>query len=242
MDSQEERSHFQSQDLFVDNVSDNVGRQILAQLQKMDKRLDAMSKDISKLKSSIPTSNSFTMMACSFKRKLLIFLKNMFTKKPWLNQQADMEFKTEIRRLLKKEGFNNDSDAYRTVVQWATSKFTDLRNQLRRKIIQEITAGNSIMAMTVEEFCKKFLGPFISASEDVTSEDRVRLCLVLRSFIHKKKIGDGNECIDFWGSFHSFYGQVLDSEEERKWERLASIDQRRVNKQIEASENQSSEM
>lgn len=84
------------------------------------------------------------METCTFKKKLNTYLRSKFSQNPWLNSQTDIDFKMEVKRHLRQEGFTDDASAYKTVVSWCTSKFTDLRNQLRRKILFEVKGGKDL--------------------------------------------------------------------------------------------------
>ncbi|CAC5357347.1 unnamed protein product [Mytilus coruscus] len=98
-----------------------------------------------------------------------------------------------------------------------------------------IKNGKDVQAIPLQDFCKTYLESYASsASIDVgDSPDRIQFCLVLRSFLHSKKLNvEGSDELeffdDFWAKIGEYYEEVVKTDDERKWDRLRIIDNRRM--------------
>ncbi|XP_076079455.1 uncharacterized protein LOC143049682 [Mytilus galloprovincialis] len=236
----DEQDH--SQDLFAppeNPAGASAGsKEILNKLVKMEKILQELSADVLYLKrQSEQKGQSFLMEECSFKKKLNTYLREKFSANPWLNTTSDIGFKNEVKSHLDKEGFKGQGHAFKMVVQWSASKFTDYRNQLRRKISLDIKSGKDVQAMELDEFSKVFLGPFCNSS-DVLAPKRRQLSLLLRSFLNKHKLNtNGSDevefFLDFWGKFKDYFGEIQVINDPEKWKVLQELDSRRTKRRQE---------
>ncbi|XP_052063938.1 uncharacterized protein LOC127703940 [Mytilus californianus] len=113
-------------------------------------------------------------------KKLNIFLKNQFTRIPWLDIKTNTEFKNEVNRNLKNDGYTNDAMAFKSVITWSLGRYTDYRNQLRRKIITELKKED-LAVVPIEEFAQSIIGGYCSSGVDDSSPERTQLCLLLVS-------------------------------------------------------------
>ncbi|VDI83432.1 Hypothetical predicted protein [Mytilus galloprovincialis] len=181
-------------------------------LKTLEKKIDRLNEEVCGQKKA--AASNFNIDTCTFKKKLNIFLKNSFSKRPWLQTQIDHEFKAEVQRHLKSEGYSSDPSAYKQIIN----------EQKKEPILGRIN---------IEEFAAVILTPYCSLGEKVDSQDRVRFCLILRSFMHKKNMLDSCEVLevtaDFWQYFKDFYEENMSSADcPRKWEVLAGIDKKRM--------------
>ncbi|XP_063425515.1 uncharacterized protein LOC134709277 [Mytilus trossulus] len=259
LDSQEE-GDLSQRDLFAEALSSeqdpghyaqgipqNVGNEILKTLMKLEKNLEGVMKDVAALKRQ-QNDGAFSMETCTFKKRLNVFLKEKFSRCPWLKTQSDLEFKNEVRKCLKQDNFQTNTLAYRSVNQWATTRFTEYRNQLRRKLMSDIKNGKDVQAMPLQEFCKTYLESYASsASVDVgDSPERIQVSLVLRSFTHSQKLNvEGSDELefftDFWAKVMEYYDEVTKKDDERKWDKLKMLDNRRMT-QRQAAQQPGNEM
>ncbi|XP_052076594.1 uncharacterized protein LOC127714552 isoform X2 [Mytilus californianus] len=250
-DSQEERQDdlpSQSQDLFPEEVQssasldDNIGRQILAELKSLQNRMGKMEENMTEMQRKLLNAEkkaAFSIDSCTFKKKLCSYLKDRFTSNPWLEPTSDVEFKNEVKKFLRADGLAKDTSAYKQVVSFSSSKYADLRNQLRRKIFQELTEGkNDLQSLQIDDFAKVILSSFCSALESYDSQERIKLCLVLRSFLHKRGLFATKQSIpDFWDKFKNYFMETTKGANDEKWEKLAGIDSRRIIKRLEVLGN-----
>ncbi|CAG2229331.1 unnamed protein product [Mytilus edulis] len=182
---------------------------------------------------------AFSIDTCTFKKKFCSYLKDKFTCNPWLEPGSDVEFKNEVKKYLRADGLAKDTSAYKQVVSFASSKYADLRNQLRRKIFQELTEGkNDLQSLQIDDFAKVILSSFCSALESYDSQERIQLCLIIRSFLHRRGLFATKQSIpDFWNKLQIFYNETTKGAGDEKWEILAGIDSRRIIKRLEVLGN-----
>lgn len=249
MDAFDESQNTQSQDLFepvLVNSNNTLPEErpltlsdIMHKLNSMDKKIETMQAEIKQLKDQ-QHSNVFHIDTCSFKKRLNTSLKLRFSRKLWLEPSVDVEFKEEVNIFIKQEGFAKDPSVYKQVLSFASSKFSDFRNQLRRKIFKELKEGKrDLQSLSIEEFTTLLMENFVKDSGELSANDaqRVHLCLLLRSFLYKGKLlFPTSSCpADFWEQFKVFYEQSVDKIKQgaEKWQTLLELDKKRVQKRRE---------
>ncbi|XP_071139046.1 uncharacterized protein [Mytilus edulis] len=114
--------------------------------------------------------------------------------------------------------------------------------------MSDIKNGKDVQAMPLQEFCKTYLESYASsASVDVCdSPERIQVCLVLMSFMHSQKLNvEGSDELefftDFWAKVGEYYDEVTKKDDERKWDKLKMLDNRRMT-QRQAAQQPGNEM
>ncbi|XP_078309542.1 uncharacterized protein LOC144617944 [Crassostrea virginica] len=129
-------------------------------------------------------SAPFMMSTCSFKNTLHHFLRNLFSKTLWLNVPSE-EFQSEIKRCLHRDGWDNDTGVFKTVCSFSYVKFTEFRNQLRRKLAEH--KKTDPRSMLLQEFCRIIFAPFVKSGESLLSKERRQNALLIRSYLYRQK-------------------------------------------------------
>ncbi|CAG2236631.1 unnamed protein product [Mytilus edulis] len=174
---------------------------------------------------------AFSIDTCTFKKKFCSYLKDKFTCNPWLEPGSDVEFKNEVKKYLRADGLAKDTSAYKQVVSFASSKYADLRNQLRRKIFQELTEGkNDLQSLQIDDFAKVILSSFCSALESYDSQERIQLCLII---VRGASLPPNRAFQTFGTSCRYSTMKPPRGAGDEKWEILAGIDSRRIIKRLE---------
>lgn len=132
------------------------------------------------------------------------------------------------------DGMRTNPAAFQEMVSHALFKFTELRNQFRRKILAD---KQRIPCKGLGELCYDIFHSYSKAEECTLSQDRMHATLLLRHFLHKKKYYSDGATAPFWSEFRSFWEEIEKDGRPQKWERLEEIDKRRVERARENSGN-----
>ncbi|XP_062613602.1 uncharacterized protein LOC134275342 [Saccostrea cucullata] len=221
----------ESQDLFNEN-NENPGSkndEIIRKLDKLAGEISLLRKEIRELKEKQPTTDlitspKFTMDTAKCKRRYTLYLRSRFSCRPWLDVKND-DFRNEIHTCLAMDGMRTNPAAMQEMVSFGLSKFTELRNQFRRKILADKAI---IPAKPLGELCVYLFQNYCKADECILSVERMHASLVLRHFLHKKKYFNTGESTAFWADFKAFLEEIEKDERPQKWERLEDIDRRRT--------------
>nr|XP_034315840.1 uncharacterized protein LOC117685517 [Crassostrea gigas] len=115
--------------------------------------------------------------------------------------------------------------AFQEMVSHSLHKFTELRNQFRRKILAD---KQSIPCKGLGELCYDIFHSYSKADECCLSQDRMHATILLRHFLHKKRYFNDGTSASFWAEFRSFWEEIEKDGRPQKWERLEEIDKRRT--------------
>ncbi|XP_061193595.1 uncharacterized protein LOC133201805 [Saccostrea echinata] len=186
--------------------------------------------------SSTVQQRPFHMASCSFKEKLHLFLRHLFTKSMWLDLQNE-EYQSEVKKCLQRDGRSSDIDALKKVNSFSMLKFTEFRNQFRRSLVQKRKVD--LRSLKLAEFCRVVFSPFCRSGEDICSTERRRNALLFRTFLYRQKIfvytnqnqtqNQTQQESHFWNDFKT-YIQEHRSQTEDKWLKMEELDGRRRNK------------
>ncbi|XP_061186262.1 uncharacterized protein LOC133194295 [Saccostrea echinata] len=231
----------ESQDLFqgYGAQNDDLGRGQQNDLKEILKELKSLRSEVAELKemlSSTVQQRPFHMASCSFKEKLHLFLRHLFTKNMWLDLQNE-EYQSEVKKCLQRDGRSSDIDALKKVNSFSMLKFTEFRNQFRRSLVQKRKVD--LRSLKLAEFCRVVFSPFCRSGEDICSTERRRNALLFRTFLYRQKIfvytnqnqtqNQTQQESHFWNDFKT-YIQEHRSQTEDKWLKMEELDGRRRNK------------
>nr|XP_034322766.1 uncharacterized protein LOC117688676 isoform X1 [Crassostrea gigas] len=124
--------------------------------------------------------------------------------------------------------------AFQGMVSHSLHKFTELRNQFRRKILAD---KQSIPCKGLGELCYDIFHSYSKADECTLSQERMHATILLRHFLHKKRYFNDGTSASFWAEFRSFGEEIEKDGRPQKWERLEEIDKRRTERARENSGN-----
>ncbi|XP_052075509.1 uncharacterized protein LOC127712966 [Mytilus californianus] len=143
--------------------------------------------------------------------------------------------KNEVQKCLRIDGVGERNNvAYKVVCQYAAQRYTEYRNQLRRKLIADIKAGKDVQSSAIDKFAEDYLAVYLSAGQQSDSRDRMQLCIILRSFLHTKKLNlDGSDSLEFycnfWQTFKEYHDKTMKDikNDAKRMDKLQEIDSRR---------------
>ncbi|XP_078328374.1 uncharacterized protein LOC111115362 isoform X1 [Crassostrea virginica] len=232
-----------SQDLFQDVPVREPTSQQSNDIKNILKELRLLRHEVGELKAMMKKQSApFMMSTCSFKNTLHHFLRNLFSKTLWLNVPSE-EFQSEIKRCLHRDGWDNDTGVFKTVCSFSYVKFTEFRNQLRRKLAEH--KKTDPRSMLLQEFCRSIFAPFVKSGESLLSKERRQNALLIRSYLYRQKHysadGTGISMTNFsWDQFHVYYQSHLSMPQD-KWIKLEELDSKRRAKFQNASESTQAE-
>nr|XP_022307303.1 uncharacterized protein LOC111113364 [Crassostrea virginica] len=214
-----------SQDLFGGASGDNACRHVLVpekfmtdilqelrSLKKMVQQLgEASANDASTLK------KEFKVEEQVFHKTYYQYLKGSFCVCPWVNTES-ADFKREVRRLIG----DNCPQKFKVMASFATSKFTQLRNQFRRMLFHSTL---DIQGLSLEGLCNFLYKTFTPPGESSIDKRKQRMTVIFRAFLSSKKF---QECDKFWIEFKDFYDSVQADQRPNIIELLAEKEEKRI--------------
>ncbi|XP_061180816.1 uncharacterized protein LOC133189462 [Saccostrea echinata] len=216
----------ESQNLFQDYgaQNDDLGRGQQNDLKEILKELKSLRSEVAELKEMLSSNvqqRPFHMASCSFKEKLHLFLRHLFTKNMWLDLQNE-EYQSEVKKCLQRDGRSSDIDALKKVNSFSMLKFTEFRNQFRRNLVQK--GKVDLRSLKLAEFCRVVYSPFCRSGEDICSTERRR-----NASLFNQTQNQTQQESHFWNDFKT-YIQEHRGQTEDKWLKMEELDGRRRNK------------
>lgn len=226
-----------SQDLFLNppaSVRNDRTDEIIRKLDKLTGDVALLRREVAELRGKSPASaKAFNINTASCKRRFNLYLRSRFSCRPWLEVKSD-DFKNEVHTCLAMDDMRTNPAAFQGMVSHSLHKFTELRNQFRRKILAD---KQSIPCKGLGELCYDIFHSYSKADECTLSQDRMHATILLRHFLHKKRYFNDGTSASFWAEFRSFWEEIEKDGRPQKWERLEEIDKRRTERARENSGN-----
>ncbi|XP_061178561.1 uncharacterized protein LOC133187223 [Saccostrea echinata] len=115
---------------------------------------------------------------------------------------------------------------------YASHKFTQLRNQLRRMLFHSTM---DIRGLSLEGLCNYLYRPFTPPGESPVDQKRMRMTVAIVTFLFSKKF---EECSKFWVEFKDFYDAIGRDERSNIWELLQEKEERRIRRYREEQDRE----
>ncbi|XP_062568512.1 uncharacterized protein LOC134249367 [Saccostrea cucullata] len=115
---------------------------------------------------------------------------------------------------------------------YASHKFTQLRNQLRRMLFHSTM---DIQALSLEGLCNYLYRPFTPPGESPVDQKRMRMAVAIRAFLVSKKF---QETCKFWVEFKDFYDAILGDDRQNIWDLLQEKEEKRIKRYREEQERE----
>ncbi|KAK3106327.1 hypothetical protein FSP39_017757, partial [Pinctada imbricata] len=144
-------------------------------------------------------------------------------------------FQREVRACLAMDSQEGNSSAVKELTSFASTKFTELRNQFRRKVL---SIKETLQTKDLKELTMSLFSTYCLPQETIISEDRVRTALHVRNFLHKKQYyrAESSEgTVAFWSDFKANWENLEEEIKSRGLERMKEIDRRRTERARETN-------
>ncbi|XP_052691923.1 uncharacterized protein LOC128169941 [Crassostrea angulata] len=203
-------------------VSEKLLKDILQELKDL-------RKSIEELKRSSETREKTTLFRIEdqgFHKTYFQYLKGLFCSFPWLDIENE-DFKREVKELV-----GENPCKFRSMCSFASQKFTQMRNQLRRMLFHSTM---DIQALSLDGLCNYLYRPFTPPGESPVDKKRRKMTVALRAFLSTKKF---NECEKFWPEFKEFYASIKEDLRPNIWDLLQEKEERRIKRYQDEQERE----
>uniref|UniRef100_A0A8W8P0I4 Uncharacterized protein n=1 Tax=Magallana gigas TaxID=29159 RepID=A0A8W8P0I4_MAGGI len=175
-------------------------------------------------KSQIESRLSLCLRNCLKTSKTYFqYLKGLFCSFPWLDIENE-DFKREVKELV-----GENPCKFRSMCSFASQKFTQMRNQLRRMLFHSTM---DIQALSLDGLCNYLYRPFTPPGESPVDKKRRKMT---RAFLSTKKF---NECEKFWAEFKEFYASIKEDIRPNIWDLLQEKEERRIKRYQDEQERE----
>nr|XP_022336320.1 uncharacterized protein LOC111132789 [Crassostrea virginica] len=134
----------------------------------------------------------------------------------------DQNFKRECKRHI-----GDDPYKFKTMCSYASHKFTQMRNQLRRQIFHSTL---DVQGLSLDGLSSFLFKAFIPPGQSPLDETVRRMTVVIRAFLSQKKIQEGEK---FWVELKAFYDTVILDQRSNIIDLLKDREERRIRRYVE---------
>nr|XP_022307912.1 uncharacterized protein LOC111113913 [Crassostrea virginica] len=135
----------------------------------------------------------------------------------------DQNFKRECKRHI-----GDDPYKFKTMCSYASHKFTQMRNQLRRQIFHSTL---DVQGLSLDGLSSFLFKAFIPPGQSPLDDQVRRMTVVIRAFLSQKKFQEGEK---FWVELKAFYDTVILDQRSNIIDLLTDREERRIRRYVEA--------
>lgn len=207
-------------------VSEKLLKDILQELKDLRKSVEDLKRSSETRENQNTTVAAFRVEDQGFHKAYYQYLKGLFCGCPWLNMENE-DFKRKV-----KEFVGENPCKFRSMYSFASQKYTQMRNQLRRMLFHSTM---DIQALSLDGLCNYWYRPFTPPGESPVDKKRKTMTVALRAFLTTKKF---TECEKFWPEFKEFYATIKKDSRPNIWELLQEKEERRIKRYQEEQERE----